>query len=119
MAWRANESFNPDAKAPAPRQWRHYYDLFKLLQTKHQAEATADLKLLARVAEHKSIYFRAGWAKYEEAKPGTLKLMPGARLESIMKRDYEQMQEMIFGDAPDWRDILAAIQKFEATFNTP
>lgn len=107
----------PDDKTPAPRQSRHYYDFFKLLQTRHQAEATADLKLLARVAEHKSIYFRAGWAKYAEAKPGTLNLMPGGRLESMMRRDYEQMQEMIFGDAPDWREILAAIKKFETTFN--
>jgi hypothetical protein len=109
----------PEGKTPAPRQSRHYYDLYKLLQTKHQAEAVADLKLLARVAAHKSIYFRAGWAKYEDAKPGTLKLMPGERLESVMKRDYEQMQEMFFGESPAWKDILAAIKKFETTFNTP
>lgn len=108
----------PETKTPAARQSRHYYDLFKLLQTKHQAEAVADLGLLARVAEHKSIYFRAGWAKYEEAKHGSLKLMPGQRLESIMRRDYEQMQEMIFGDAPLWKDILAAIEVFEKEFNS-
>lgn len=108
----------PADKTPAARQSRHYYDLYKLLQTKHQAEAAADQKLLARVAEHKSIYFRAGWANYEDAKRGTLKLMPGGRLEAIMKRDYEQMQEMIFGEAPEWKDILAAIKKFERTFNS-
>ena len=73
--------------------------------------------LLARVAEHKSIYFRVGWARYEDAKRGTLKLMPGARLEGMMKRDYEQMQEMIFGDAPPWKDLLGAIKKFETAFN--
>ena len=108
----------PDTKTPAARQSRHYYDLFKLLQTKHPGEAVADLGLLARVAEHKSVYFRAGWAKYEEAKRGTLKLMPGERLAGIMKRDYEQMQEMIFDVAHTWEDILAAIEEFETKFNS-
>ncbi len=81
----------PEGKTPAARQSRHYYDLYRLLQTKHKKEAAKDLDLLARVAEHKGIYFRAGWAKYEEAKKGSLKLFPGERVEDFMRRDYEQM----------------------------
>ena len=34
-----------------------------------------------------------------------------------MRRDYEQIQEMIFGEPPSWANILAAIRKFEAEFN--
>jgi hypothetical protein len=107
----------PESKTPAARQSRHYYDLYRLLQTKHKKEAAKDLELLARVAEHKGIYFRADWAKYEEAKKGSLKLFPGDRVEDFMRRDYEQMQEMIFGEPPAWADILAAIKEFEAEFN--
>jgi predicted nucleotidyltransferase component of viral defense system len=107
----------PEEKTPSERQSRHYYDMFKLLQSKHKTEAMGDLKLLARVAEHKSVYFRAGWAKYNEAKKGTLKIIPSKRVEAIMRRDYEQMQEMIFGDAPSWTDILADLAQFEFDFN--
>ncbi len=76
-----------------------------------------DLKLLARVAQHKSVYFRAGWAKYEEAKKGSLKLIPAFRVEEIMRRDFEQMKEMFFNEPPSWKDILAEIKGFEAAFN--
>lgn len=107
----------PEEKPVGERQSRHYYDFYRLLQTKHKKEATDDLALLDRVAEHKSIYFRAGWAKYDEAKKGSLKVFPGARVEDFMRRDYVQMQEMIFGKAPQWADILAAIKAFEAEFN--
>jgi hypothetical protein len=107
----------PESKTPAVRQSRHYYDLYRLLQTKHKKEATDNLDLLARVAEHKGIYFRAGWARYDEAKKGSLKLVPEARVEDFMRRDYELMQEMIFGEPPAWAEILAAIKEFEAEFN--
>ncbi len=94
------------------------YDFYKLLQSKHKAEATHDLDLLVRVAEHKSIYFRASWANYGEAKKGTLKLAPTARIETLMRRDYEQMQEMIFDEPSPWSDILTGIEKFESEFNS-
>ncbi len=107
----------PDSKTPAARQSRHYYDFYKLLQTKHKDEAVGDLQLLSRVTEHKSIYFRASWAKYAEAKKGTLKLTPSSRVEDLMKRDYEQMQEMFFEEPPTWSEIMTAIKLFENRFN--
>ncbi len=108
----------PEDKAIGERQSRHYYDFYRLLHTEHAKAAVAELDLLTRVATHKSVYFRAGWAKYEEAKKGTLGLMPGKRVEEFMRQDYGQMQEMIFGEVPAWADILAAIKEFEDEFNS-
>jgi len=107
----------PEGKTIGERQSRHLYDFYQLLQTKYAKEATSDLDLLARVATHKSIYFRAGWAKYEEATKGTLRLLPGREVQEFMRQDFEQMQEMIFGKIPTWKEILAAIKKFEDEFN--
>lgn len=107
----------PEGKIPAKRQSRHYYDFCKLLHSKHKDESLRNLPLLARVAEHKNIYFRAGWAKYEEAKKGTLKLIPIENINEILRRDYEQMQEMFFQDPPSWKEIIDAIQQFETEFN--
>jgi len=104
----------PEGKKVSPRQSRHYYDLFRLLGTAHKVDAVAKPELLKRVAEHKRIYFRAGWAKYEAAGNGGLKLAPSEHVETAMKQDYAQMGEMIFGDAPTWAAIMVAIRAFEA-----
>ena len=70
----------PEGKAVQSRQSRHHDDLYRLIHSKHKDEALADLGLLERVANHKKVYFAAGWAKYEEAKPGSLKLIPHEKL---------------------------------------
>lgn len=107
----------PEGKVLAERQSRHYYDMFKLLHSKYNQEAVSDLALLARVAQHKSIYFRAGWAKYDQAKKGTLKLVPSAVLQNALRRDYDDMQEMIFGQVPSWNEVASALSEFELEFN--
>jgi hypothetical protein len=60
------------------------------------AAAIANIQLLARVAQHKQIYFRAGWAKYGQAKQGTLKVVPPTYIEDALRKDYLAMQEMCF-----------------------
>ncbi len=107
----------PEGRAVTARQSRHYYDLFRLILSPHKAEALAQPELLKRVAEHKRIYFRAGWAKYHEALPGSLRLVPTPVVEGEMQRDYTQMQEMIFGEPPAWGDIMAAIRDLEIEVN--
>ncbi len=107
----------PQGKTVTPRQSRHYYDLFRLIQSKHKAEALSQPELLKRVAEHKRIYFRAAWAKYDEAVPGTLRLVPNAEVENEMRRDYNLMKEMFFADPPEWDEIMAAVRALEAEVN--
>jgi hypothetical protein len=62
-------------ESPTPQYFsRHYYDLAMLLDTDEGQAATADFDLLAQVAKHKAIFFRSGWASYDTARPGTLRL---------------------------------------------
>ena len=107
----------PEGKIPAKRQSRHYYDFCKLLRSKHKDQAVNDLPLLARVVEHKSIYFRAAWAKYENAKKGTLKVIPTLAIHDALQHDYEQMQEMFFQAPPSWKEIIGELRHFETEFN--
>lgn len=110
-------SYFPESKKVPIRQSRHYYDFHCLLQSKFKTEAEKLTDLLERVAKHKSIYFRAGWANYETAKKGSLKLIPSARILLEMADDYEKMSEMFFEVPPSWQDILKSIQNFEQEFN--
>jgi hypothetical protein len=89
-----------------PRLSRHYYDVSRMYQHGVGRHALTDPALLEAVVKHKSVFFREAPARYDLAVPGTLKIVPGAELERTVRRDYREMQEMIFGDAPRFDDIL-------------
>lgn len=79
----------------------------------------AGLDLLDEVGHHKSVFFKAAWARYEDAKPGSLRLLPNETLKTALSRDYAGMREMIMGDAPSFDDVLSTIARLEAEINTP
>ncbi|KPD11075.1 nucleotidyl transferase AbiEii/AbiGii toxin family protein [Phaeobacter sp. 11ANDIMAR09] len=105
------------AKPLADRMSRHYYDMAQLIRHEAKERAVGSLDLLEQVAHHKSVFFKAAWANYEEAKPGSLRLMPNEGLTAALRRDYSGMREMIIGDAPNFDDILSAIEAFEGEIN--
>ncbi|MGK5085032.1 nucleotidyl transferase AbiEii/AbiGii toxin family protein [Bdellovibrionota bacterium FG-1] len=80
-------------------------------------KALADIALLERVATHKSIYFASGWANYETARKGTLKLSPLPRILDTLEKDLDLMSPMFFKERPNWQMILKTIKKFESEFN--
>ena len=112
--------FHQDAKKPlADRMSRHYYDMAQMIGHDAKARALADISLLEEVGHHKSVFFKAAWARYEEAKPGSLRLLPNGTLEAALRRDYAGMREMIMGEAPSFDDVMSAIAGLEAEINTP
>ena len=96
---------------------RHYYDFYCLLKSEIKEKASKDYDLLGKVVTHKKIYFSSGWANYDAAKKGTLKLIPSESIQKALKEDYAKMKQMIFGKAPDFQTILEAIKEFEDEFN--
>lgn len=105
------------AKPLADRMSRHYYDMAQLIGHEAKERAVSSVDLLEQVAHHKSVFFKAAWANYENAKAGSLRLMPNAELAVSLRRDYSGMREMIIGDAPGFDDILGAIEAFEGEIN--
>lgn len=100
------------------RQSRHYFDVYKLYQSPIGARALADLGLLRSVAQHKSVFFASAWARYDEAVPGTLRLVPPDFRLPELERDYAQMRsEMIFGAAPDLHELLDVLGQIEQEIN--
>jgi len=100
------------------RQSRHFYDVYKLSTTSIGNKALDDLDLLRSVAKHKSIFFASAWARYDEAIPGTLRLVPPTFRLPELERDYTFMRnEMIFADAPRLEDIMLALREIERRVN--
>lgn len=107
----------PEKKSVPIRQSRHFYDFYRLLHSEAKELAIKNKYLLPRVSEHKKLYFPANWAKYDDAKAGSLKLIPKSKLLDEFKKDYSAMSDMIYGDQPSWNAILETIQSFETDFN--
>jgi len=107
-------------ESPTPQYFsRHYYDLAMLLDTDQGKAAASDFDLLAQVAKHKATFFRSGWASYDTARPGMLRLLPnGARIKDL-RADYRAMGAMMFDDSPpSFDDILAKLEKLQETINS-
>lgn len=111
--------FHQDATKPlADRMSRHYYDMAQLIGHEAKGRALQSLDLLTQVAHHKSVFFKSAKANYEDAKLGSLRLMPNDELTTALRHDYAGMREMIIGDIPTFDEILATISDFEAEINT-
>jgi len=107
----------PSAKKMPLRMSRHYYDLVSMIGSAVYKKAMENISLLKNVAEHKALFFRAGWAHYEEAKPGSLRLVPREDQIGQLKADYRQMQPMFFEDPPSFEHIVNELRNIEKEIN--
>ena len=108
----------PEDRPLLPRYSRHYYDLAMLSESSFLKSALKDMGLLARVIEHKNMYFRCGWANYETAKPGTFELISSDKVVDELRSDYVRMEPMIFGHIPSFDDILGMLHALEVKINS-
>jgi len=69
--------------------------------------------LLAEVVLFKQKFYPSGWANYDSATFAGLLLQPSEHHINALKTDYEQMREMLFGDKPNFDEIIAALKKLE------
>lgn len=111
------EYHRPKPKISGERISRHYYDLYMLARSDIGAKALEEPQLLAAVAQHKAKFFRAAWAKYDEAQLGSLKLAPHEKLERALRADYAKMREMFFGEPPKFEDVIAGIRELQRSIN--
>ncbi len=107
----------PRDKKIAPRMSRHYYDVYRLAQSPVWQRAIDAIALLDRVAVHKSIFFKMAGARYENARPGTLRLTPSDQIVGELRQDYLGMRPMFFRTPPPFEEILSSLPELEAQIN--
>ena len=111
------EFHRPAAKALPDRYSRHYYDLAMLAQSPVHGDALADLPLLDQVVRHKESFYPSGWAKYDLARVGSLRLVPPDERRAALERDYRSMSVMIFGQPPPFGEITEVLAALEQEIN--
>ena len=111
------EYHRPSDKALPKRQSRHYYDMVQLADHSIGQNAIVNTELLTRVAEHKKVFFKSGWANYDAAKPGTLRLVVNPTRIPDLRTDYAEMQPMFFGESPSFDSIVERLRLLENEIN--
>jgi predicted nucleotidyltransferase component of viral defense system len=106
-------------KSISSRYSRHYYDIYQMNNSAVKAISLSNLKLLQEVAEFKNRFYRSPSARYDLAKSGTLKIIPSENKILLLKKDYEQMKEMLFGEIPTFEEIIGNLKNLEEEINTP
>lgn len=108
------EAHRPADKLLPNRYARHYYDVYKLVETGLYKAAMDEPGLLAEVVAFKQKFYPSGWANYDSATFPGLVLQPSEHHLTSLRSDYEQTQEMLFGDKPGFEDILTALVDLES-----
>lgn len=98
---------------------RHWYDLSMLSTTKIGSDAIYDKPLLEEVVAHKRVFFNAGYANYEDCISGKFRLLPDQSDLDGLERDYTKMTQagMIYGEAPDFKQLKQNLEYLEELLN--
>jgi hypothetical protein len=108
------EHFRRGEHGEPARYSRHYYDTHMIAKREEFLQTALALSsLLRRVVEHKKRFYPRKWARYDLATPATLSLLPSQEWSEFLRRDYENMQIMLFGPAPAFDEILDGLRALE------
>jgi hypothetical protein len=111
------ENHRPDPSKLKPRMSRHWSDVAVMSVSDRFVNEKLSLDLLRTVIRFKQIYFAANWAKYEDAVPGTIRIVPNEHLRKVLRDDYVQMKEMLPVGALTFDQILEKLDALELRLN--
>lgn len=103
--------------ADRDRMSRHYYDVARMSQLAVGKRAMKNKTLLDDVREHDKLAFRSAWRKHDELVHGTFQITPARATVEVLRRDYERMQDMMFGERPTIGWVLARIEEIDTAMN--
>ena len=115
----AHCGYRDTGRLPADRDRisRHYYDVAVITATDVGRTAMVDTHLLDAVRNHNLIAFRQAWKRFDEAVPGSVRLIPQPELRTVIEQDYRAMQGMILGGVPDFGWVMDQLRVAEAAIN--
>jgi hypothetical protein len=111
------ENHRPPDKPFHNRLSRHYSDVAQIFRSEVGTKAVANTALLEQVVKHKQVFFPSGWAHYDTAKPGSMKLVPDTETANRLRLDYEGMKEMFFGEVESFDSVMTTIQELQVVLN--
>ena len=102
---------------PKERHSRHYYDIYRLMQSSFAQSAIADAGLAQAVRDAAKTFFPDNRANYDEFVPGSIRLVPADAAIAALAEDYRAMLDMIFGTYPAFEEIVLRLRDLEQRLN--
>ncbi len=106
-----------ELKGGGQRVSRHYYDIYRLLTAEAGQRAVEDRDMAKDCVRHAQMFFNRPAFDLSEAVPGSFTLAPHDRMVDDLRRDYEAMSGMIFGEIPPIDNVLIAVATLEERLN--
>lgn len=105
------------AKPIRDRFSRHYSDMAALAAHAITGVALSRDDLRQRVADWKSRFFAASWARYDLATPGNFRLVPPDFRLAELEKDYHAMQDMFLVTPPSFDAVIKTVSLLEQQIN--
>lgn len=99
------------------RKSRHWSDLADLARGSIGESALAQRDLLKTVVEHKSRFYKSARSNYPDCLVGKVRLIPDDQVLKFLEEDYAEMQEMFYGDVPEFQTVLDELRALESRIN--
>ena len=96
---------------------RHYYDIYRLLESETGKRAVKDVELGEDCVAHARMFFNRPAFDLGSAHPPTFALTPEGEMHNALARDYIAMRGMIFGDAPPFAAVIESVAELTETLN--
>ena len=103
----------PEGKPLPARYARHLYDVYNMGNSWVKERAFKRKELLEKDVAFKQKFYYAKGAHYETATLENIMLVPGERIHKELEDDYQAMRNMIYGNIPEFKDILAFLEKLQ------
>lgn len=103
----------PDEKSLPARYARHLYDVYKMGNSWVKESAFKKKELLEKDVIFKEKFYYTKSAHYETATLGSIMLVPKEELHKDLKKDYQAMRNMIYGNMPEYDEIIRFLSQLE------
>jgi hypothetical protein len=110
--------YHRDAAEPIRDRFsRHYADTAAMATRAELTSVLSNNELGQHVANWKSKFFAASWARYDLAKPGTFHLVPPESRKAELQKDYLAMRPMFLNEPPSFTSVLETLIHLESRIN--
>ena len=97
---------------------RHFYDLERLMDTRHGVRALQDKELYANVVAHREKFNPLRGLDYANHTPDKIKIIPPDTVIKEYENDYSEMTKfMIYGEALTFDKLLKRISELQTRIN--
>ena len=116
-AFLLHEEFQkPLEKIRVDRMTRHIYDLEKLMDTDYVKAALNNKDLYYAIVEHRRTLTAMKEVDYDTHTPEKINFIPPAAIMDFWRKDYEKMQNMIYGNSLPFDKLMERIRELNERF---